>query len=71
MELAREAGVSPDILRKWMLMIERAEMTAADVEEPLVPASRVRELEREVEELRRLLGRQAVTLQVLEKEGLL
>jgi hypothetical protein len=36
-----------------MLMIERAEMTAADVEETLVPGSRVRGLEREVEELRR------------------
>lgn len=52
-------------------MVERAEKTAASLEDTLVLASRVRELERELEELKRLLDRQAVALHVLEKQGIL
>ncbi len=51
--------------------MERAEATAAGAGARLIPESRVRELEREVEELKRLLGRQAVKLQLLEKKGIL
>lgn len=64
-------GISPLAVRKWELMVERAEKTAASLEDTLVLASRVRELEREVEELKRLLDRQAVALHVLEKQGIL
>ena len=93
-----EFDLSPDDLRKRVLMIARAEALAADTkespkrrpntsrgvkappkppedycegEEPLVPASRVRELRSELEELRRILGKQSVKLEILKKKGLL
>jgi transposase-like protein len=61
-DLAREMGIPRDVLRKWALLAGRAE-TAESVYEPLVPARRVHELEREVAELRILLGKQTATLQ--------
>jgi transposase-like protein len=68
-DLAAETGIPREVLRKWALTAERAGTTASSVGEPLVPASRVRELEREIEELRRLLGRQAVRVDVLREAG--
>ncbi len=70
-ELAREKGISPSAARKWELMVERAEKTAASLGDTLVPASHVRDLEREIEDLKRLVGKQAVVLQILEKKGIL
>ena len=69
-ELTQEKSTSPEDLSKWSLMVERAEKMATSFEETLVPASRVRELEREIEELRRLVGKQAVVLQILRKKGI-
>jgi transposase-like protein len=66
-DLVREMGIPRGVLRKWALM----ETNAANVYEPLVPARRVRELEREIEELRSLLDKQAATLQILEKQEML
>jgi hypothetical protein len=40
-------------------------------EEPMVPARHVRELRSELEELRRILGKQSVKLEILKKKGLL
>jgi predicted transcriptional regulator len=68
-ELSQELGVAPKVLRKLIRLMERAEATAAGAVARLAPESRVRELAWEVEELRRLLGRQAVKLQILEKKG--
>ena len=67
-ELAKEMGISVEALRKWSVMVERAQDTALGVQDTLVPSSRVRELEREVEELKALLGRQAVQIQILKKK---
>src|SRR6266508_4792162 len=58
-ELAQERGISPADLPKWSLMVKRAEKVAARFEKTLVPASRARELEGEIEEWRPV-GKQAV-----------
>jgi transposase-like protein len=63
-DLARETGIPREVLRKWALM----ETKAASAHEPLVPAGRVHELEREVAELRALLGKPTITLQVREHD---
>jgi hypothetical protein len=39
---------------------------AVDAGEDVVPLSRVRELERQIKELQRLIGKQAVTIEILE-----
>ncbi|HEY3124474.1 MAG TPA: transposase [Thermoanaerobaculia bacterium] len=68
-ELAQEMGISPADLPKWSLMVKRAEKMAASFEKTLVPASRAREREGEIEELRRPVGKQAVVLEIQEKKG--
>lgn len=68
-ELAQEMGISPSDLPKWSLMVKRAEKMAARFEKTLVPANRARELEGEMEELRRLVGKQAVVLEIQEEKG--
>ena len=55
-DLARATGIPREVLRKWALMFQRADATARKEDEYLVPASRVRELEREIQQLRDLLN---------------
>jgi transposase-like protein len=68
-DLADELGIPPEVMRKWTLMIESAEMTASQAGEPFVPARRVLELQHDIEELKRVITHQAMTIQILEKEG--
>jgi hypothetical protein len=68
-ELAQEKGISPADLPKWSLMVKRAEKMAASFEKTLVPASRARERDAEMEEFGRPAGKQAVVLEIEEKKG--
>src|SRR6266508_3029577 len=71
-ELAQERGISPADLPKWSLMVKRAEKVSARFEKTLVPASRSREPEGEIEELSRLVGKQPVVLEIQEmKNGMI
>jgi transposase len=65
-ELSRELGIQPSVLRNWMRLVERGGTTAVAAGEDVVPASRVRELEQQVKELHRLVGKQAMTIEILE-----
>jgi transposase-like protein len=67
-DLAEELGIPPEVMRKWTLMVERAETIASAPVPRLVPASRVLELEHDLEELRRVITHQATTIQILEKK---
>ncbi len=68
-DLADEMGIPREVMRKWTLMVERTETAVPVFEESPVPAWRVRQLQREVEDLRRLVGRQSIALRVLGKQG--
>ena len=59
--LAAELGIPPEVMREWTFVMERASLK-------LVPASRILELERDIEDLKRQLDFQAVTIEILEKE---
>ena len=65
-ELSRELGISPSVLRNWMRLVEHGGTAAVAAGEEVVPASRVRELEQQVKELQRLVGKQAMTIEILE-----
>lgn len=65
-ELSRELEVQPAVLRNWMRLVERGGTTAVAAGEDVVPASRVRELEQQVKQLQRLIGKQAMTIEILE-----
>ena len=65
-ELSRELEIAPGVLRNWMRLVERGSKAAVDAGEEVVPISRVRELEKQVRELQRLVGKQAMTIEILE-----
>jgi len=65
-EVSRELEVAPAVLRNWMRLVERGGTTAVAAGEDVVPASRVRELEQQVKQLQRLVGKQAMTIEILE-----
>jgi len=67
--VAREHGISPSLLFKWRQLMTEGGRVAVSVDEDVVAASRVRELERRIRELERLLGRKTLEVEIL-KEAL-
>ena len=65
-ELSRELEIQPAVLRNWIVLVDRGGTTAVAAGEDVVPASRVRELEQQVKQLQRLVGKQAMTIEILE-----
>ena len=70
-DVADELGIPPEVMRRWTTVVARAEMNAAKAGGPLVPASRVLELEHDIQELKRVVTHQAITIQILERRRLL
>lgn len=64
--LARELSIAPALIRKWIKLCESGSAAAVDAGEDVVPMSRVRELEKQVRDLQRIIGKQAVTIEILE-----
>src|SRR5882724_5330764 len=64
--IARELDIQPAIIRRWVKLDERGSTTAVQAGEDVVPISRLRELEKQVKDLQRLVGKQAMTIEILE-----
>src|SRR5689334_24231618 len=54
--VARQHGITPSLLFNWRRLMSEGGRVAVSVEEEVVAASRVRELESRIPELERLLG---------------
>lgn len=54
----------PAVLRNWMGLVDRGGTTALAAGEDVVPACRVRELEQQVKQLQRLVGKQAMPIEI-------
>ena len=67
--VARRAGVVPSLLFNWRRRMLEGGLQAVQADEDVVGTSRVRELERRVRELERLLGRKTMEVEIL-KEAL-
>ncbi|MGA8625585.1 MAG: IS3 family transposase [Pseudolabrys sp.] len=67
--VARRAGVAPSLLFNWRRRMLEGGLQAVQADEDVVGTSRVRELERRVRELERLLGRKTMEVEIL-KEAL-
>ena len=67
--VARRAGVAPSFLFNWRRRMLEGGLQAVQADEDVVGTSRVRELERRVRELERLLGRKTMEVEIL-KEAL-
>ena len=62
--VARRAGVAPSLLFNWRRRMLEGGLQAVQADEDVVGTSRVRELERRVRELERLLGRKTMEAEI-------
>jgi transposase len=67
--VARRYGLSPSLLFSWKRRMLEGGREAVQADEDVVGASKVRELERRVRDLERLLGRKTMEVEIL-KEAL-
>ena len=68
-QIARKYGIMPSQLFYWRRLMETGAIQGITSEEELVPKSQVKELEKRIRELERMLGRKTVEVEIL-KEGL-
>jgi transposase len=65
-ELVRELDVSPSVVRKWRRLFEHGSEVAVGTNGDVVPAPRLREAERRIRELERVLGRKTMEVEILQ-----
>jgi len=64
-ELSRELGISRSVLQRWKHLVARGGETAVAANEDVVPASELKAAHAKIRELERLIGKQAVDLEIL------
>ena len=64
-ELSRELGISRSVLQRWKHLIAKGGETAVAANEDVVPASELKAALAKIRELERLIGKQAVDLEIL------
>lgn len=64
-EVARRYAVSPSLLFRWRRLMDEGSLTSLDAGENVVPQSEVKQLQAQVRELERLLGRKTLENEVL------
>lgn len=68
-QVARKYGITPSQLFYWRRMMEEGALKGISSQEELVPKSQVRELEKRLREMERILGKKTLENEIL-KEGL-
>ena len=63
--MARKYEVHPNQLFRWRRLIHEGALQAVRSEEPVVPLSEVRNLQRQIRELQRLLGKKTMDVEIL------
>lgn len=64
-ELSRELQISRNLLARWKSLMTQAAETAVESNEDVVPASELKAAQQQIRELQRLIGKQAVELEIL------
>ena len=67
--VARKHGISPSLLFNWRRRMAEGGREAVRVDDEVIGAARVRQLEERIRELERLLGRKTLEVEIL-KEAL-
>jgi len=65
--VARRTGISPSLLFRWKRCMLEGGHQAVQADEDVVGTSKVRELERRVRDLERLLGRKTMEVEILKE----
>ena len=63
--VARQHRVSPSLLFRWRKLATAGALSAVGADEPVVPASEVKGLYRQISELQRLLGKKTQEAEIL------
>lgn len=63
--VARKYGITPSQLFRWRQLMEDGALKGISSQDELVPKSQVKELERKVRELERMLGRKTLENEIL------
>jgi transposase len=63
--VARRYGISPSLLFRWRQLQDEGALESLDAEEHVVAESKVRQLEAQVRELQRLLGKKTLENEIL------
>jgi len=63
--VARKYEVHPNQLFRWRRLFHEGALTAVRADEELVPSSEVKELQRRIRELERMLGRKTMETEIL------
>ncbi len=66
-QVARKYGIIPSQLFYWRRMMESGAMKGISSEEELVPKSQIKDLERRVRELERILGKKTLENEILKE----
>ena len=64
-EVARRYSVSPSLLFRWRRLMDEGSLTSLDAGENVVPQSEVKQLQAQIRELERLLGRKTLENEIL------
>lgn len=63
--IARKYGIHPCQLFKWRRLMEKGALQGISTEDDLVPKSVVRELEKRIADLERLVGKKTLEIEIL------
>jgi|SRR5262252_3351956 transposase len=64
-ELSRELQISRNLLARWKSLITAGAERAVEANEDVVPVSELKAAQQQIRELQRLIGKQAVELEIL------
>ena len=65
--VARKYGIHPNQVFRWRKLVDEGALSAVGADEGVVPASEVKELKKQIRELKRLLGRKTMEVDILKE----
>ena len=65
--VARKHGIAPSLLFNWRRRMKEGQLTAIQADDDVVPASELRRAQAEIRQLQRILGKQAMHLEILKE----
>jgi transposase len=65
-ELCRECDIKSSVVSKWRHLVEQCSQAAMSANEDVVPASRLRDAQQRIRELKRALGRKTMEIEILQ-----
>ena len=65
--IARKYGISPSLVFNWRRRMKEGQLTAIGADDDVVPASELKRAQAEIRQLQRILGKQAMHLEILKE----